>query len=98
MGTVLLDIPKRRCKTVEVSQEVLLTLLKSLDGVSCLKCEGVPDDAVPMGLWVDSMNGAVFLLVESREFPEVEPGDGWPTLRPTIAVVTPTWRDQSPLL
>lgn len=98
VGEVILNIPKRRCKVAEISQEMLLALLKSLDGTHCLKCDGFPADASAAGVWTDSMNGRVCLLVESASFPEVDPGDEWPVLSPVLTVVKPSWREQTPLL
>ena len=93
-----LDIPARRCKVMEIHQDLLLSMFQGLDGQQCLKIEGIPADARAVGMWADDLSGHVRLLVESDEFSLVGAGEPYPKLSPLVKVVKPGWRDRAPLL
>jgi hypothetical protein len=87
----------RRLKRLGIRADMLLYLLRALDGKRRLRCEGLPADARVAGIVTDRVFDTVELWLESDEFPPLEEHSITPDLRLTfhdVAALPEGWAVQ----
>lgn len=62
---------KRRVKRLAIDADMFLKVLKGMDGLRRIRCEGLPDDARVIGIVTDKMFNTVELYIESSTFNEI---------------------------
>lgn len=87
--------PGRRLKRMLVSSAALLSLLEVGSLLQYAVVEGVPEGAVLWGVEYSILDHTIYLLLESDEFPDVQPGAVIPFLDVKVRSLEEDERDRA---
>lgn len=78
----------RRIKILRIETDTFLEMLRGMDGIKRIRCDGIPEDARVVGSVHTTVLNCVELAIESDEFDAVPEGQVPPELVPTFKVFT----------